>query len=261
MKKLILVLFLALTLTFADNPRGGDEDGGGKLDDIEKDIERGEGDYEAIFEILFFLIIHFPDLIFGIGELFFGSLEEEGEYGYSKYPYYYSTDGLYSTSSTFTSAGNIKLSYLHESINLHGYEFHATLYPAKKLSFDIAVKKFGENYGLSSDDLLLADAFVNFQRVRLEHFDLRWGFGAKMFDAENRYFGPAYNLAFDIYGMKPVSINFQYTGALINYSYINDLNVDLNFHNRNLMFFIGYNYFGSNSVSINSFRVGAGINF
>lgn len=261
MKRLLLIFLLSLSLLIADNPRGDDDDDGGKLDDIERDIESGNGNYEAIFDILIFLIIHFPDLFIGLSELLFNSSEQIEDISFSKYPYYYSSDGLYSTSSTFTSAGNFKISYLHESINLHGYEFQTTLYPSRNFSFDLSIKNYGENYGLESDDAILADAFLNWQRVRYEYFDLRWGLGAKYFRNNDQFFGPAYNIAFDIYGLNPFSVNFQYTGAYINNSYINDLNVDLNYHSRHLMLFIGYDYFGTENVSINAFKIGAGINF
>lgn len=245
----------------ADNPRGGDDDEGGKLDGIEKDAEGHDGEYGFIFDIVLFLLVNSPELIFGLGELFFGVSEEEGEYGYSKYPYYYNDDGLYSNSSTFSRAGKIKLSYLHESINLHAYEFETTIYPAKFMSFDISAKSYGEVYGINNRVLLIADFFVNWQRVRYNEFDLRWGLGAKYLEGQNQNFGLAYNIAFDIYAMNPVSLNFQYTGAFINNSYMNDLNIDLNLHSRNINFFIGYDYFGSESVSINAVKVGAGINF
>jgi len=270
MKLSILLLMMIITVLGCL----AEESGSGKLDEFEHELNKpvehnddnddddhndvDDGD-DNFFTFLFRAFLY---------ECFIGVPGEKEAcdqflwgYGFSDYPYSPGSFGAYDIYSTKASRMDLSTKYFYHDEDLDGSSIKGILYFTPFMNLEGSLIRFNETLPDSSDQMDIYDLYLNYVRFRSKYFVWSWGLGVKYLSREKNYTGFSLNTGWEIYFMKPWSIDLRLNNAFINDKLVNEINCNLKFYIYNFYIQAGYLREAVNSEAFQGFTAGIGVNF
>ena len=273
----IFIIFLIISSVILDDSLIAQEKEKGKIDDFEKELEKekdkdsekkssakdsdkdeGNGgscffDPELTLAIFYNLFIYSSLL---------DSIAYNGKFwdcSFSHYPYINPGVGLYSMAAGKRFALNFSGHYFRHNSELSGISLRSQISPWNFLGVEFHLTDLVEELDHAKDHLWLHDIFINYYRVRGEHWALWWGLGLKGIEGNKTHHGVAFNLATEIYPVKPISLHLNYNVGSINEKSVSELLIRLNCHIHRAIIYSGYQRFAVSSAKIDGIIIGIGI--
>ena len=252
-------MFTLFTLLFTET---------GKLEEFENELKKpvkhnndehdpyndgdddDENDEDNFFDILF------RDIVY---EIFIGS-EPLDQYKFQSLIYHDDDNGRYSYNG-FSYDADIEIKYIYNSKTLNGISVYGNLFFLNAFNLKLLFQNFEETYGNVFDEMKYYELFIDYYRCRLPGINWYWGIGAKGLDRSDEYWGPALNTGFEIYPIKPISLELAANIGWLNAHSVYKLNADLNLHLWRFKLSAGFQKIKTGAVDINAASFGLGINF
>lgn len=261
MKNIAILLFLAVAALFSPVAALCDDDG--KLGDFEGEVEDGDdggsaGSSEFALFMAEFLVRVAPELLFYFeGE---DSLFYDGKFwtkGYSHFPYETSEVGMYSYDSDKWYSLSLGGGIFYESFDISSFELSGRFMPAAFLGLEFNSVFLYENIsGRRQYSLTMYDLHLNYQRVRADRFSLWWGAGFRMMIGEKSNGGFSMNLGAACYLTKPISLSGAFRFGWINSVFVDDYDLNINFHIKRAQLYVGYKKYVAGASSLDGLRSG-----
>ena len=214
----------------------------------ENDEEEGE---ENFFNKLFWSLVY---------EIFIGSEPSFYTYEFQPYIYYDNYSGRYAGNGTTLDA-DLDIKYIYNSKDLKGISLNGSFFFTRVMNLKCNYQKLNEKLENDQDKMELYEIFVDYYRARLPNFNWFWGIGAKGLNRTNSYLGFAVNTGFEIYPIKPLSIELAANIGWLNLHPVSKINTDFNIHYWRIKFSVGYQRLKTGNAEINSVNLGLGFNF
>ncbi len=215
------------------------------------DNEDEEDDEENFFNKLFWSLIY---------EILIGSEPSFYAYEFQPYIYYDNCSGRYAGNGTNLDA-EIDFKYIYNSKKLNGISLDGSFFFARMMNIRCNYQKYEEDLDNQNDTMEVYEIFIDYYRARLPNFNWYWGIGAKGLNRTNNYWGAALNTGFEIYPIKPLSIELAANIGWLNLHPVSKINTDFNIHYWRIKFSVGYQRLKTRNAEINSVNLGLGFNF
>lgn len=246
-KFIIILIFLFPIVTLSDDSPDRGSDDGGKLSDMED--ASGNSDNFFVY-LLIDMIIYSPEILFGSSSTF----------SYSDYPYE-NNSGLFEKGNDKLWHIDFSLYYSQADVNLKGLNIDANIHPSRYWSVRAKHNRFSELINFNEDNLNFSQIYIQYNRVRLEKFNLQWGLGLVSMQGESYEQGLGFNIGMDLYFYKPLSLDFEYSIAYLNDAMFTDVTTRLNLYSDRFKVYLGYKYMSLGRVDLNNFLIGIGSSF
>ncbi|WP_147678322.1 hypothetical protein [Algibacter pacificus] len=183
----------------------------------------------------------------------------------TKHPYSNTNTGHYSydwndNTEIFTTTISNRLVY--ESNSVYGNHLNLDLRFLKRIELELDFLQLWEqNTNVPRNSLGIYTALVKYNRVRTERFNASWGLGAAYVAGNVNKLGFTYGLSAELFFVKPLSLESNFTETLVNSETINKFNGLLNYHKNQYKYILGYEHLQIGSVPFSNVTAGFGISF
>lgn len=151
-------------------------------------------------------------------------------------------------------------SMLYHSPNLYGNQTHFKYHPGRLINLELDYLQLYEKLPNNRFELLRNLSFmINYDRLRLPYVNISWGLGATQVGLGVDKWGPTFGAQTEIFFVKPLSLNLQYKGSVINFTPLHDAAIELRYHKKRHFFNLGFNHFKFGNTSIPTAGLGYGI--
>ena len=261
---LLLLLFIASVLAA--------EGDSGQLDELEKELNKpadeqdndesensSSDDDDNFFCFLFRML--FYELFIGIPEDKAARSEFLWGHGFNDYPYSPGDFGAYSIYSTKYVRLNLSTKYLRHSKDLDGHNLRGNFFFTPFFNLEGSYLHLEEDLQSETDKLDIYDLYFNYIRFHSEYVLWWWGLGIKHLRGDDLYTGFSLNTGWEIYLLRPLSIDLRLNNAFINYRLVNEINCNLKLYIYNFYIQAGYLREAAGSKAISAVTAGIGFNF
>ena len=177
---------------------------------------------------------------------------------FNNYPYGKDGPGYFTSLSSKRISFYNSGSYFYESSTLTGFSFQSRFSPSSFLNIDFGYTRLREFINNKTDHLEIIDLHIGHNRIKKQFFDFWYGVGFKQISREQVNDGFAVSAGTNIYFKIPLSISAKIDIGFINDTKVNDNQIVINYHLNRFKVFLGYQYYGADSVTIQGLTTGLG---
>jgi len=208
-------------------------------------------DEDDPFDNLFWSIVY---------ETFIGSNCSYNSIRIQPYIYYNDFSGRYADDGNSFDA-EIDIKYIYNSNDLDGISLSGSIFFLRMMNLKFNYQKLSEELDNGNDEMEYYELFLDYYRARFHNFNWFWGIGVKGLQRNNSYLGMGLNTGFEIYPVKPVSLEIAANIGWLNEHPVSKIITDINIHYWRIKFAIGYQRLMTGNAKINSINIGIGINY
>lgn len=177
---------------------------------------------------------------------------------FNNYPYGKYGPGHFSSLSSKKISFYTSGSYFYENSTLTGFSLQSRFSPSSFLNIDFRYTRLRELINDKTDHLEIFNLHIGHNRIKRQFFDFWYGVGFKQVSREKVNEGFALSAGTNIYFKLPVSLSAKIDLSFINNTNVYDNSLVINYHLNRFKVFMGYQYYGAGSVTIQGITTGLG---